>query len=150
MKERIVGNFTEEIILANNQDRVRVEVGVLEEVRQVTVRAVVDTGATTIIINEATRQELGLAIVGKKTTAFANGTREECGLTEPVNVYWKDRDCSCRAVVVPEAKITLLGAIPLEDMDLMVDPVHGRLIRTHGNSWEQLALSAQAAAQAVA
>jgi len=37
------------------------------------------------------------------------------------------------ALVVPDAKDILLGALPLEAMDLMVDPVHQRLVGVHGD-----------------
>jgi clan AA aspartic protease len=137
-----MGNISEEITLINDRDDVRVQAGLLKEARQVTVSAIVDTGATTVVIDEALRQELGLSIVGTKWTTFANGTRQECGITEPVTVRWKNRDCSVRAVVIPGAKAPLLGAIPLEDMDLMIDPVHKRLAGVHGDVVETLALSA--------
>jgi clan AA aspartic protease len=135
-----MGKVTEEITLANVGDKVRVEDGVLTKVRQVTVNAVVDTGASTLIINEETRQQLGLAIVGSRRTTFADGGQKECGLTEPVDVCWKDRDCACRAVVIPGLQSVLLGAIPLEDMDLLVDPVRQQLVGAHGDVVEALAL----------
>jgi hypothetical protein len=36
-------------------------------------------------------------------------------------------------VVVPEAKDVLLGALPLEGMDLIVDPVRKHLAGAHGD-----------------
>ncbi|MDR0600288.1 MAG: retroviral-like aspartic protease family protein [Treponema sp.] len=135
-----MGNFREEITLVNAGDTVRVEAGLLKETRQITLDAVVDTGATTVVIDENIRRQLGLSIVTTKWTTFANGTRQECGVTEPVIVHWKNRLWGCPAVVVPGAKRTLLGAIPLEGMDLMVDPVNMRLTGVHGEDEVMLAL----------
>jgi hypothetical protein len=36
-------------------------------------------------------------------------------------------------VVIPDAVDVLLGALPLEELDLMVDPVNQRLVGVHGN-----------------
>jgi clan AA aspartic protease len=135
-----MGKVTEEITLANAGDKRLVGTGALKAVRQVTVNAIVDTGASTLIINEETRRQLGLVIEGTRRTTFANGAQEECGRTEPVNIRWKDRDCNCSAVVVPGVQSILLGAIPLEDMDLLVDPVKQQLVGAHGDVVEALAL----------
>jgi clan AA aspartic protease len=138
--ENEMGKVTEEITLVNAGDKVRVEAGVLKEARKVTVEAVVDTGASTLIISENVRQKLGLAVEGKRRTHFANGMETECSLTEPVQIHWKDRLTFCPAVVIPDAKSTLLGAIPLEGMDLLVDPVNQRLVGAHGDTVVALAL----------
>jgi clan AA aspartic protease len=139
-----MGNFSEEITLVNAGDATNVQRGLMQEheVRQITLSAVVDTGATTVVIDEAACRQLGLAIVATKQTTFANGTRQECGVTEPIIVHWKNRLTPAYAVVVPGAKSALLGAIPLEGMDLMVDPVHRRLTGVHGEEEVLLALSA--------
>jgi hypothetical protein len=66
--------------------------------------------------------------------------RVACKVTEPVEIRWKDRSTACRAVVMPGAENILLGAIPLEDMDLMVNPVKQVLEGVHGNEIVTLAL----------
>jgi clan AA aspartic protease len=138
--EKKMGKVMEEITLTNVKDEARVEDGVLTNARQATVQAVVDTGASMLIISEELRQKLGLAVEGKRRTRFANGTAAECSLTEPVRIHWKDRFCNCSAVVIPGAEQILLGAIPLEDMDLLVDPLNQRLVGAHGDVVEALAL----------
>jgi clan AA aspartic protease len=139
-----MGNFTEEITLVNAADLAQVKRGLMREseVRQTTVSAVVDTGATTVIIDEAVCRQLGLSIIATKWTTFANGTRQECGVTEPIIVHWKNRLTPAYAVVVPGAKRILLGANPLAGRDLMVDPVSQRLTGVHGEDEVLLALTA--------
>jgi predicted aspartyl protease len=92
-----------------------------------------DTGAWTLIINEETRQKLGVAILKMVESSLADGSTTPYGLTEPVEIRWKDRDISLQSVVIPDAKDILLGALSLEGLDLMVDPVNQRLVGVHGD-----------------
>jgi clan AA aspartic protease len=138
--EKVMGSFMEEITLANAGDKVRVQAGLLKEVRQVTVEAMPDTGAWTLVINEDLRRALGLDIVKRVKTTLADGGKGEAGLTEPVTVRWKNRLADCNAVVLPGAAKVLLGALPLEGMDLMVDPVNKHLVGTHGDEAVYLVL----------
>jgi len=102
------------------------------EIRQTKVRAVVDTGAMTMVINEQLRQQLGLGIVGAKQATLANNVKETVQIAEPVEIHWKNRSMTCQPWVTDAGKI-LLGAIPLENMDLIVDPAGQELIGAHGD-----------------
>jgi hypothetical protein len=50
-----------------------------------------------------------------------------------VKIRGKDRSTALPAIVVPGAKDILIGALPLETMDLLVDPVHEQLVGVHGD-----------------
>jgi hypothetical protein len=128
-----MSTFKEEITLSNPFDEVRVECGVLKEVRSVTLMAMPDTGAWTLVINEKTRQQLGLVIKGSIKATLANGYTTTYSQTEAVEIQWKDRCTIQQALVVPEADDILLGALPLEAMDLLVDPVNEELRGVHGD-----------------
>jgi len=129
-----MGTFFEKITLENGRDRILAKCGGIPEdqIRAVEVEAMPDTGAWTLIINEETRQQLGLNKVGDVETSLADGTTVLNDLTEPVEIRWKNRRTSQEAVVIPDAKEILLGAIPLEGMDLCVDPVNKQLVGVHG------------------
>jgi clan AA aspartic protease len=130
-----MGQVHTDITLRNVGDTIRVECGRIAEsaIRETTVQAMADTGALTLTITESVRQALGLRIVQEGSVTYANNTKETCGITEPVEVQWKDRSTSCWAVVVPGEGEVLLGAIPLEGMDLMVDPISQQLVGAHGD-----------------
>ncbi|MDR1095659.1 MAG: aspartyl protease family protein [Spirochaetaceae bacterium] len=134
-QEVFTGTFKEEIALANARDVGNARDGFIpqEKVRRTTVNALPDTGAWTLVINEETRQKLGLAIVDTVDSSLADGSSAQYGLSEPVEIRWKDRRISQEAVVIPDAVDVLLGALPLEELDLMVDPVNQRLVGVHGN-----------------
>jgi clan AA aspartic protease len=132
-----MGEVVERIMLVNTGDATNVRRGIIKEtdVRQTKLRALVDTGATNIVISERTRQKLGLAITETGEVRLGNGKRESCVYTEWVTVRWKDRQAVCEAVVLPHAKETLLGVIPLEQMDLKVNLTEQKLEGAHGDEW---------------
>jgi clan AA aspartic protease len=120
-----MGTFTEEITPENVLDRDDANRGYIKEseIRAVKVQAMPDTGAWTLVINEEVCQQLGLAIKGETTSTLADGTAAQYKITAPVKIQWKDRSTELPSVVIPDAKEVLLGALPLEAMDLIVDPV---------------------------
>jgi hypothetical protein len=54
-------------------------------------------------------------------------------VTEALEIHWENRSVVMSALVVEDASEFLLGVIPLEGMDLMVDTVNQRLIGAHGD-----------------
>ncbi|MDR0494606.1 MAG: clan AA aspartic protease [Treponema sp.] len=129
-----MGTVFAEITLKNGSDLVLAQNGHITEqnIRSFTVNAVIDTGAITLVINEDIRSKLGLAIESTRTASLASGGKIDCKITEPVRIYWRDRNATCQAVVLPEGEV-LLGVIPLEFMDLIVDPVAEQLVGAHGD-----------------
>jgi clan AA aspartic protease len=130
-----MGVFKEEITLENIIDRGDADRGYIKEseVRKLKVEAMPDTGAWTLVINEDIRQKLGLTIEETSESSLADGQRGTYDVTGGIKIRWKNRSIILPAVVVPNAKDVLLGALPLEAMDLMVDPVHGCLVGVHGD-----------------
>jgi clan AA aspartic protease len=118
-----MGRTYAEITLANSSDNVLALQGRIpkEEVKQLTVKALVDTGADTLIINEKVKRQLDLPVHEKKKAKLADGSIVECEMVGPVDVSFKTRSTSCRALVVPGDGEVLLGAIPIEDMDVLID-----------------------------
>jgi len=135
-----MGTVYAEITLKNVWDEGKAETGLIkaEDIRTATVTAVVDTGATNLVITEELRQKLGLQIKGEKPAQIANGQRVTCQVTDAVEIHWKNRDTVLPAVVVPGAEVVLLGVIPLEAMDLMVNPTTQELVGAHGDEVEYM------------
>ena len=119
-----------EITLANGVDYGLFKAGRLptENVKQVTVKALVDSGAYMLVINEATKRQLDLSIYERRETILADGSIAECEIVGPVDVFFKTRATTCRAIVFPGDCEVLLGAIPLEDMDVLIDLKNNELI----------------------
>ena len=125
----------ENITLKNTLDVLNSRRGIINDsdVRKINVRAMVDTGAETLVISEAMRLELGLEAEGKRQLSLANEAFETCIITEPIMVYWKNRSSVTRALVLPGLTEVLLGAIPLEEMNLVVDPKNKQLVGINGD-----------------
>ncbi|MDR3171060.1 MAG: aspartyl protease family protein [Treponema sp.] len=132
-----MGEVVEKITLVNIDDSVLAKHGIIKEaeVRQVTVDAVVDTGAGPLIITEALRKQLGLDIETEDTVLLAGNVPQKCANAEVVKIVWKGRFAFSGPIVLPDGDETLLGVIPLEDMDVMVNPVDLRLEGVHGDKW---------------
>ena len=130
-----MGEVRTEITLVNLRDAGKAQDGIIpqEEVRRLAVNAVVDTGARILVINEETREKLGLRVKENNETILAGGGTVPSQITEYVEVLWKDRETACRALVLPGEKEVLLGAYPLEGMDLMVHPKRQEVVGAHGD-----------------
>ncbi|MDR1176965.1 MAG: hypothetical protein LBK83_16010 [Treponema sp.] len=135
-----MGITKDEITLTNAVDKGNVKRGLMDEkdIRSVTVRAVADTGALRLTMPESLRRQLGLEILKKVPATLGDGEKVQLGLTEGVEVRWRDRAEITQAWVVDKECPVLLGAIPMEGMDIMVDPKNQRLVGVHGE--EQLGI----------
>jgi clan AA aspartic protease len=92
----------------------------------VNIDALVDSGAINLCIPEIVQRELGLEIVRKRVVQMADGSLVECGVVEPVSVRFENRRTTTTALVIGDE--VLLGAIPMQDMDVLIDPRNERLI----------------------
>ena len=136
-----MGHVNTQLTLKNFDDTRRAKKGELPEhkIRQITVNAMVDTGATTLIINKKLFEELGLDVMEEREITFANDAKEICKLTEPLEIHWNDRFVAMSALVVEGASEVLMGVLPLEGLDLMVDTVNQKLVGAHGDQVVYLA-----------
>ena len=119
-----------EITLANGTDYYLSTKGRLprDKVKQVTVKALVDSGAYMLVISEHIKRQLDLSVYEERETRLADGSIAMCEIVGPVDIFFKNRATTCRAIVFPGDIEVLLGAIPLEDMDVMIDLKNNELI----------------------
>ncbi len=98
------------------------------ELRRVTTTALVDTGAYDLVINKEIQEQLQLPLIGKRPVRLADESIMEVDLVGPVELRFEGRIAIVTAVVVPNAEEALLGAIPLECLDVIIDPLRERLL----------------------
>lgn len=91
-------------------------------VRRETIDALVDTGATTLCLPADLIARLGLRVEGTRAVRLADGSRLVVPRAMGVQVEILGRDTACDALVLPEGSTALIGQIPLEALDLVVDP----------------------------
>lgn len=90
------------------------------EISVVEVEALADTGAVHMLISEEVRDQLQLEEHARKEVTLADGSKRLVPYVGPVEVHFENRLGFVGALVMGDQ--TLLGAIPLEDMDLIVNP----------------------------
>ncbi len=125
-----MGTIYAEIELINGGDLEMARRNIIgeEEVKRMPVNMLVDTGAYNLCINETIQEQLSLPFIEKRKAQLANGHVEEYDIVGPVVVKFKNRRTVCNAVVLQGDNEPLLGAIPLEDMDVLIHPLRQELI----------------------
>ena len=99
-----------------------------KDIKQVRVNALVDSGAYMLSINETVRAQLDLPFIQKQFGTLADETLIEIDVVGPVEVHFENRSTTVRAIVLPGDAEVLLGAIPMEDMDVLIDPRQQKLV----------------------
>lgn len=84
------------------------------------VRTLVDTGALQLCIPAHVALQLKLEELQKREILTADGKKILCPYVGPVEITFAGRSCFTGAVVLGDE--VLLGAVPMEDMDLVVSP----------------------------
>ncbi len=99
-----------------------------DEIKKMTVKMLVDSGAYMLSINETLQEYLRLPFIEKRKAALANGSIEEFDTVGPVIVRFKNRTATCNAFVLRGDAEPLLGVIPMEEMDVLIHPRRQELI----------------------
>ena len=96
--------------------------------QQVQVNALVDTGETFMCVTEEIAMQLGFDIteVRQQMVILADGHQRKVPKIAPIEIVFENRSYVTEAVVLGNEP--LLGVIPLEAMDLVVDPRQQALI----------------------
>jgi len=90
------------------------------KLQPVEVESLVDTGEITLCIPEHLRIQLDLDEQERREVTVANGKREVVPYVGPIKITCLGRTCYTGALVLGDR--TLLGAVPMEDMDLVISP----------------------------
>ncbi len=89
------------------------------------VEALADTGATFLCVPVDVAETLRLETHEYREATIADGSRRRVPYVGPLEVRFKNRSAFVGALVLGER--VLLGAIPMEDMDLVVSPLNRRV-----------------------
>lgn len=84
------------------------------------VRALADTGAMMLCIPARLAKRLELEQADERPVTLANGRQGMLPYVGPIRVRFGTRECFVGALVMGDE--VLLGAVPMEDMDLVVSP----------------------------
>lgn len=118
-----MGRVLTEVGLANNRDVQLWKANMLPEdkVRRVRIQAVIDTGPNHLVLPTAIADALGLPRIGDVGIRYAEGRAARRDLVEQVELELLGRTSTFRASLEPDRTTVLVGAIVMEDLDLLVD-----------------------------
>ena len=92
----------------------------LADLEPVAVEALVDSGATHLCIPEHVQLQLQLEPIDSKEVTLDFGSKRLVPYVGPIELHFKNRVGFVGALVMGDQ--VLLGAIPMEDMDLVIIP----------------------------
>ncbi len=84
------------------------------------VKALVDTGAITLCIPEHVVVQLELERIDRREVTTADESAHVVPYVGPVQISFENRTCFTGALVIGDT--VLMGAVPMEDMDLVISP----------------------------
>jgi clan AA aspartic protease len=117
-----------ELINSGDLEMVRRNVIDQDEVRHININMLADSGAYMMAINENIQEYLDLPFVEKRKAIMADATVVEYDVVGPVQVRFANRKAVCNAFVLKGDTEPLLGAIPMEEMDVLIHPLRQELI----------------------
>ena len=140
METEIMGRVLTQVTVENLDDLWSAEDGLLgsEAIRRITVDdAFVDTGSTTLALPTRYIQQLGLRKSYEKTSTTTRG-KATFSVYGPTRITLLDRFCSVDVVEVPDDVTVLVGQIPLEMLDLVIDLQGRRLTGNPAHNGEHM------------
>jgi clan AA aspartic protease len=110
-----------------------------EQVRRVTIPdALVDTGATLLSLPTSLIQQLGLKSQTKKRVRSSSGGIMEADMYEAVRLTIQGRSCTMDVMEIPDVVPALIGQLPLEHLDFVVDLRNRQLIGNPAHGGEHM------------
>lgn len=140
MELDLTGRVTVEATVVNLSDQVLARHGHLprDDVRSIAIDdALIDTGATMLCLPESLVAALGLTKSCERRGRSSLGN-DEFSVYEPVRLTIQGRTCVTEVVELPDDVPPLIGQIPLELMDWVVDPRGQRLVGNPVHDGEQM------------
>ncbi len=122
-----MGLIYAEISLINAEDIGLLRRGFIveDQVRKIKVSSLVDSGAYMLVIPEHVKIQLGLEQVEQREVELADGETKTCDIVGPIEIRFANRRAVSNAFVMGNE--VLLGAIPMEELDVVVNPREQKL-----------------------
>jgi predicted aspartyl protease len=140
METNTMGRVLVEAILESLEDLWALKKGLItpDQVRRIIVPdALVDTGATMLSLPTRMIRQLGLSKSWTRQVTTSKGTCD-ADVYSSVKLTIKGRECPMDVLEVPDDVPVLIGQIPLEYLDFVVDPQSRSLIGNPAHGGEQM------------
>jgi predicted aspartyl protease len=97
----------------------------------------VDTGATFLSLPTRVVQAMGLSKAFTRKVMTSKGPAE-ADVYDAVRLTIQGRTCTLDVMEVPDSVPALVGQLPLEHLDFVVDPIQQKLIGNPAHGGEQM------------
>jgi predicted aspartyl protease len=133
-----LGRLVVDVTVENVEDLRRAQRGEIpaDQVRRLTLQALVDSGATIFCMPKSLVRQFGLPFNRERETRTVTGPLK-LRVYGGARLTVQNRDCDEEVLVLPEDRQVLLGQVPLEKMDWWIDLNNRRLVGNpeHGGQW---------------
>ena len=109
--------------------------------RRIEARALVDSGSVFFAVPGHFAVQLGFSLdeVTTREVVLADGSRKVVPMIGPIRVHFSNRYCDLSALVLGDE--SLIGAVPMEMMDLVVHPASRTLVVNPASPFVPVALA---------
>ena len=90
------------------------------ELKPLTIKCLADTGSTYLVLPQHVATQLQISNIETREATTADGSSHTVPYAGPVKINFENRNCFVGALIMGDE--VLLGAVPMEDMDLIVLP----------------------------
>lgn len=108
------------------RQRIRIANAAKPELEEVDANALVDSGAAELCISKLIALQLKLEAIEQRVVTYADGRKETVDYVGPIRVEVFGRHAFTGAMVTGDG--VLLGATPMQSMDVLIDPARHQLI----------------------
>jgi predicted aspartyl protease len=128
-QEHEMGRFSVEFVIANNRDVLNAPVSAVipDDIPHVRLSGVIDTDATRLVLPESAVTRLQLTSAGATRVRYADQRTDQRQRVTNVWLRLLGREGVFSAIIEPDRTDALIGAIVLEELDLVVDCVTQKL-----------------------
>lgn len=129
-KENSMRRFKVELRVSNIKDRILAEAGMIDsgKIWSLKIMSTVDSGATRLALPASVVKKLGLTATKQVRVRYADRRTEVRDAVGEVGVELLGRDGTFTAIIEPHRHTASVGAIVLEDLDLLVDCTTQKLV----------------------
>lgn len=135
-----MGRVVTDAVIENIEDKWAAKRGLIpaDQARRLEITdALVDTGATLLSMPTSLIRQLGLNQTSTKRVTSSTG-QTEAAMYEAVRLTIQDRSCTMDVLEVPDGVPVLIGQIPLEHLDFVVDPRNRTLVGNPAHGGEHI------------
>ena len=121
--------LVKEVLLKNHRDEILFEEGHIssEQVRQITLDMVADTGAVAVSLPQSVVEKLGLRYMKDVLVTVSTGERKPVKMYGDLMVYIEGREAYTQCLAKPEEAPFILGQLVFEQIDYIVDCKNQRI-----------------------